>query len=103
VRGFAGEEIDSLNEKVFGQLGFSRGAFVTVETLHDLTACQADVGSDPIKLRLRQSAANSCCPEIDIASCRQRKFSLNDDISEIQASSGTQHPIDLAKGAVLVG
>ena len=83
MRGFAGEEIDSLNEKVSGQLGFSRGAFVTVETLHDLTVCQANVGSDPIKLCLRQSAANSRGPEIDIAARRQRKLSLNHDIGEI--------------------
>jgi len=71
VRGFAGKEIHSLNEKVFGQLSFSRGTFVTIEALDDLAVRQTNVGGDFIKLYLRQSAANSRCPEIDIASCHQ--------------------------------
>ena len=57
-----------MNEKVFGQLGFSRGTFVTIEALDDLPIRQTNASGDFIKLHLRQSAANSRCPEIDIAS-----------------------------------
>jgi hypothetical protein len=71
MRGFASEEIHPLNKKVFGQFGFSRGTFVTIEALDDLAVRQTNVGGDFIKLYLRQSAANSRRPEIDIASCRQ--------------------------------
>jgi hypothetical protein len=71
VRGFAGEKIHSLNGKVFGQLSFSRGTFVTIEAFDDLAVQQTNVSSDFVKLCLRQSAANSRRPEIDVASCRQ--------------------------------
>ena len=66
-----GEEIDPLNEKVFGQLSFSRGPFITIETLDDLAVHQTDFGRNFIKLCLRQSAADSGRPEIDIAARRQ--------------------------------
>lgn len=100
---FAREKVYALYIEVFGQFGFGRGAFVTVETLHDLTVCQTNAGNDFVKLCLRQSAANSGRPEIDVASCGKRKLPLNDDIGEIQASSRTQYPTDLAKCAVFIG
>jgi hypothetical protein len=70
-RRFAGEEIYTLHEKVFGQLGFGRGIFVTIEALDDLAIRQTNVSRNFKKLCLRQSPANSGRPQIDIASSRQ--------------------------------
>ena len=67
---FAREKVYALYIEVFGQLGFGGGTFVTIEALDNLAVRQTNVGSDFIQLCLRQSAADSRRPEIDIASCR---------------------------------
>lgn len=68
---FSGEEIYTLNEKILGQSGFGGGAFVAIKALDDLAVHKTNRSRQFIKLRLRQSAANSGRPEIDVAARQQ--------------------------------
>jgi hypothetical protein len=67
---FASEKIHSLNDKVLRQFSFGSSPFVTIEALDDVAVRQTHVSCNFVKLRLRQRAANSGRPEIDIAARR---------------------------------
>ena len=67
----AGEEVHPLHVEVFGQLELGGGAFVTIEALDDLARGETNLSTQLVKLRLRQSPADSGGPEIDIAARRQ--------------------------------
>jgi hypothetical protein len=63
----AGEEVHPLHVEVFGQLELGGGAFVTIEAFDDLAVNETDLSGQLVELCLRQSAANSSRPQIDIA------------------------------------
>lgn len=99
----AGKEIHSLDIQIFGQLGFGRRALVAIEALDDFTVDKADVLNQLVKLRLRQSAADSGGPEVGVAARRKRELALHYDICEVEPPPRFQHPVDLAKRLNFIG
>jgi hypothetical protein len=57
--------------EIFRQLRFCGRAFVAIEALDDFAVDKTDSGGNLVKLRLRQSAADSGGPELDGAACRE--------------------------------
>lgn len=100
--GFAREKVYALHVKIFGQFGFGGRSFVTIESLKNRAVYKADLGCKLVKLRLRQSAADSSSPEIDIAARRERKLSLDNDVGKMQSPTGLEDSIDFPKRADLV-
>jgi hypothetical protein len=97
VNRLARQEVYTLDVEVFGQLELGRGTFVTIEALDYFSASETNLSRYLVKVRLRQSPADSTGPEIDIAARGQGQLSLDDDIGEIEAAAWAQHAKNLAE------
>ena len=83
--------------------GFNGVQAGRMEALDNLAVDKTKTGGYFVKLRLRQSAADSSRPEFDVATRGERQLSLHNDVGEIQASARPQHPVDFAKRSKFIG
>src|SRR6266542_4477487 len=78
-------------------------ALERIEPLSDLDAVESDVLEQPQELCLRQSAADSTGPQIDVAPYGIRQLRRDHDVRIEEATTRAEDPQHLGEGAPLVG
>lgn len=84
----ARKEVHTLHVEIPREFLFCRCAVIAVESLDDGAVHEAKLRGDLQELRLRQSAADSGGPEVDVAARRQRQFALHHDVGEVEPPAG---------------
>ena len=79
------------------------GALERIEPLADLDALEADVLEQPQELCLRQSAADSTGPQVDVTPYGFRQLRGDHDVRVEEATPRAEDPQHLGEGAPLVG